>query len=312
MKKHLILLLEPYKVDSEMYEDIADTVVVERVDGIFWLDYDLISNYDKIVIVYRYAPTRDLVLELLRRLENTEIVYVPDTYEGGGISKRILYKLSSLLASIDCNDCVLSRIIAFKTGILTESIPIRVPLILPSILTNIKFKGKMDTYPCEYPKKECGPIEVGLVASSLIRIGLWSGQLLRMLKFSFLGIVTLLLSEFLLWYITKYVGFEYYISALFASQITNTVAYILNEFIVFTNIPKRISSVVSRFLKFMLASWVSALVGWTTLVFLTEIFDIPYLISNIFGIIVGSIILFLLSFENIWVGKISLGKVMKK
>ncbi len=289
---------------GDYYEDI-DTIFIDPQTGEIVLKREIFSRYEYLVIARGIFPHTDMLRMFLEKLKDNDIVYGTEEEiktAKGKIAKGFLSWILSLLGPNKIyEDGILTWIVATRTSILNgDEIKIYSPLIMPSILIYIdrEIKARSINIPDVNSNEE---LKTWPIIKSTMKIGLRTGQIYRMIKFLLIGLLAIFISEFSLWYITEFFGVRYYISALIACQITNIVAFILNEFIVFRGRVKySVAAVLSRFLKYAITYWITSFAGWLTLIFFTEIVGIHYLIANLFGIIVGSILIFLASFEKIW------------
>jgi dolichol-phosphate mannosyltransferase len=126
-------------------------------------------------------------------------------------------------------------------------------------------------------------------------------KLSRIIKFGTVGVSGVFVNSAILWFLTEIVSIDYRFSAITAIEIS-----ILNNFLwnsVWTWKDHKASgsaSILRRLLKFHLSCIFTAFfINYGLLILLTELFNVPYMISNLIGIAVGSAVNFLAS--HFWV-----------
>jgi dolichol-phosphate mannosyltransferase len=125
-------------------------------------------------------------------------------------------------------------------------------------------------------------------------------RLLRIFKFGTVGASGVVVNSGVLFFLTEKFNFDYRISALAAIELS-----IINNFIwntLWTWSDKKTSDYeqfLKRLLKFQLSTSIIAIVNYALLIGLTELLHIPYQISNLTGIAVGSTLNFLIG--HFWI-----------
>ncbi|UCD07294.1 MAG: GtrA family protein [Candidatus Aenigmatarchaeota archaeon] len=130
---------------------------------------------------------------------------------------------------------------------------------------------------------------------------------MRVFKFSSVGLIGLLVNEFMLWFFTDSVGLFYLVSSIIASIISIISNFIINDKWTFRE--RRSGNIFKRLVKYCSISAVTALIIVSVLYILTDFLGIYYLISNIFGVFVA----FYWSYSsNIrWTWPVKLGEIRK-
>jgi dolichol-phosphate mannosyltransferase len=123
----------------------------------------------------------------------------------------------------------------------------------------------------------------------------------RAFKFGTVGVSGVIVNTGILYFFTEQCGLDYRISSLIAIELS-----IINNFIwnsLWTWADKKVTSkrtLSKRFVKFHLSSAFTAfIVNYGLLILLTELLHIPYQLSNLIGIAIGS--LFNFFFSHFWV-----------
>ncbi len=126
-------------------------------------------------------------------------------------------------------------------------------------------------------------------------------KLYRIIKFGTVGLSGVIVNSGILSFLTEIVRIDYRFSAITAIEIS-----ILNNFLwnsIWTWRDHRVSSsksLLHRLFKFHLSCIFTAfLINYGFLILLTELFNVPYVISNLIGIAVGSVVNYLTS--HFWV-----------
>jgi len=286
---------------------MGDIILLDLGDAKEIPEY-ILGSYDKVVVICGARPPKSIIYEVIGALDKADVVYVVEedtvsTRQNVGV-KVLNYILSMLAPKSQEIEDPLACIVGFRTdSINPRSIKIFPPLILPSILSHASRDIRMHTIVLR--GQQVGRVDVlgiGEVARALIGLGKTTGELARIVKFGFFGIFLLFLNEFFLWFITELIGLVYYFSALITYQLVTIVGFLMNEFLVFhgRNLAKGVRPRVLRFVKWNLASWMASLVSWGILVGLGEFLGVYYLVANFVAIVVGSLLIFLMSFEKVW------------
>jgi len=127
------------------------------------------------------------------------------------------------------------------------------------------------------------------------------GELGRLFKFIGVGLSGVVVNEGVLWLLTALAGLPYYISSIFAIEVSIISNFILNDHFTFADRRSgRSGSFLKRLLKFNLTCAAGAAIQYGILVLLTEVCDLNYLISNLIGIAVAFIWNYVLSMIWTW------------
>lgn len=108
---------------------------------------------------------------------------------------------------------------------------------------------------------------------------------MRVFKFSTVGLSGLFVNEFLLFFFTEFLGIFYLVSSIFASVVSTTINFIINDNWTFRE--RRKGNLIKRLLKYYSISFVTVVIIVTVLFVLTNFLGIHYLISNIIGIFIA-------------------------
>lgn len=119
----------------------------------------------------------------------------------------------------------------------------------------------------------------------------------RVIKFSIVGGIGVLVNMGILYIFTEYFHIIYLISSLFAIELSIISNFILNDFWTWGERKKK--KFYQRLIQYHITAGITAfLANWLLLIFLTEVLDIYYLISNLIGIGIGMLSNFILN--DIW------------
>lgn len=119
----------------------------------------------------------------------------------------------------------------------------------------------------------------------------------RVIKFSIVGGIGVLVNMSVLYILTEYFHVVYLISSLFAIELSIITNFLLNDYWTWGERKKK--KLYQRLIQYHITAGITAfLANWLLLIFLTEVLDIYYLISNLIGIGVGMLSNFILN--DIW------------
>jgi len=138
----------------------------------------------------------------------------------------------------------------------------------------------------------------------LAKIAKISGfDLIRFIKFGIVGGSGILVNMGFLWFFTEMVGLYYLISSVLAIALAMISNFIWNDLWTWGDRGEPgVKAYLSRMAKFILVSSIAAYIGnLGVLWILTHYFHIYYLISNLIGIAVGTILNY--SVNNFWTFK---------
>ena len=133
----------------------------------------------------------------------------------------------------------------------------------------------------------------------LSRLARASGEAGQFLRFWVVGITGVFVNLGILLALTKFVGFDYRISAIFAIEISILSNFTLNEIWTFGKRLKK-SSLAKRAASFNLACAIGAVINYVVLLTLTEIFHLHYLLSNLVGIACATLWNYFMSATWVW------------
>jgi dolichol-phosphate mannosyltransferase len=125
-------------------------------------------------------------------------------------------------------------------------------------------------------------------------------RLLRIFKFGTVGASGVVVNSGVLFFLTEKFNFDYRISALVAIELSIINNFVWNTWWTWSDKKASVyAQFLKRLLKFQLSTSIVAIVNYALLIGLTELFHIPYLISNLTGIAVGSTLNFLIG--HFWI-----------
>lgn len=133
--------------------------------------------------------------------------------------------------------------------------------------------------------------------SNSLRLGLRTWK--RFLKFCIVGGLGVLVNMGILYLLTENFGLTYKLSSLFAIQTAIISNFVFNNLWTFKKSTNE-SSCLVKFFKFEGVSVVGALINWGVLVGLTELAGVHYLVSNLIGILVGTLWNYLVNVQYTW------------
>jgi dolichol-phosphate mannosyltransferase len=111
----------------------------------------------------------------------------------------------------------------------------------------------------------------------------------RIAKFCLVGAWGFVVNMFFLWFFTETVGLFYLLSSLIAIEISLLNNFVLNDLWTWRDRGKEGKrEYVKRMLQYHLTASAAMLANIAILWILTELFDVYYLVSNVFGILCGS------------------------
>jgi len=128
-----------------------------------------------------------------------------------------------------------------------------------------------------------------------------SNEWKRIIKFGIVGLSGILVNEIILWALTEKIGLFY-----LQSSVISTEAAILNNFIwndLWTFSDRKYGkarNILSRITRFHLSRFTGLIIGFSLLVFLTEILKLHYLTSNIYSILIVLVYNFIASKAWVW------------
>jgi len=120
----------------------------------------------------------------------------------------------------------------------------------------------------------------------------------RVLKFMAVGVSGIFVNEGMLWLLYYRIGIPLEASAALGIESSILSNFFLNS--IFTFKGRREESLPVRILKYHLSTAVGVLVNYATLIFLTKVFGIEALLSNLIGIFLGFIFNYTLSEHFVW------------
>ncbi len=124
---------------------------------------------------------------------------------------------------------------------------------------------------------------------------------LRLIKFCLVGLTGTLINMGLLWLLTEYARFPYLISAVIAIETSIISNFTFHDFFTFSDRRSPTLKVfLGRLLKYNLISLVGLAINMGVLWLLTEMVDLYYLLSNLFGIISATLWRYFLNLRWTW------------
>ncbi len=121
-------------------------------------------------------------------------------------------------------------------------------------------------------------------------------QTQRFVKFGLVGTWGFLVNMFFLWFLTEKVGVYYLFSSIVAIEISLLNNYVLNDLWTWHDRGKEgKKEYFKRMLQYHVSASAATMTNLVVLWILTELFDIYYLASNIFGILCGTLLNFFIN-----------------
>ncbi len=127
---------------------------------------------------------------------------------------------------------------------------------------------------------------------------LQSGGTNTFLKFCVVGASGVLVNVGLLWVLTAVVGLRYEISAIFAIEVSILSNFTFNELWTFKRRTR--GHFLKRMLKFNLGCAVGSIVNYAVLLALTRFVNLHYLLSDLVGIVCGTLWNYFMSTTWVW------------
>lgn len=118
----------------------------------------------------------------------------------------------------------------------------------------------------------------------------------RIVKFGLVGTWGFVVNMFFLWFFTETVGLFYLFSSLIAIEISLINNYVFNDLWTWRDRGKEgKKEYLKRMLQYHATASAAMLANIAILWILTELFDVYYLASNVFGILCGAVLNFFLN-----------------
>ncbi len=121
---------------------------------------------------------------------------------------------------------------------------------------------------------------------------------MRILKFAIVGFSGIFVNMGLLWFLTEVAGLFYLISGIIAIEASIISNFILNDIWTFKD--RRCGSFMNRMLKFNFARGIIIGVNLAILWGLTEWGGLHYMVANLIGITVATILTYTSSLKWVW------------
>jgi dolichol-phosphate mannosyltransferase len=120
---------------------------------------------------------------------------------------------------------------------------------------------------------------------------------IRIIKFSVVGAGGLVINMGFLYIFTQYLSVEYKLSSIIAIELSIISNFLFNNYWTWSEYRKE--TFFKRALKYHISVLISAVgINWLILVFLTEYYHVYYLLSNLIGIIIGTLFNFIMN--DVW------------
>lgn len=119
----------------------------------------------------------------------------------------------------------------------------------------------------------------------------------RVMKFAVVGLSGVLVNMTVLFFFTEILRITYWVSGIIAIEISIIGNFILNDLWTWRDRAKK--RLLHRFTQYHISVGLTAILfNWLLLIILTEVFTVYYLLSNLIGIIVGTVSNYILN--DIW------------
>ncbi|PJA96792.1 MAG: hypothetical protein CO129_04640 [Ignavibacteriales bacterium CG_4_9_14_3_um_filter_34_10] len=125
--------------------------------------------------------------------------------------------------------------------------------------------------------------------------------LIRFIKFGIVGGSGIVVNSAVLWLCHDVLGLIIPIASIFSVGLSILTNFLLNDFWTWKNSDEKTHNFLQRMMRYYISASFGAAINYVVLIVLTEFFGIFYLISNLIGILGGTISNFL--FSELWVFK---------
>jgi len=123
----------------------------------------------------------------------------------------------------------------------------------------------------------------------------------RFIKFGIVGGSGIIVNSAILWLCHDVLGMIIPVASVFSVGISILTNFLLNDLWTWNNSSEKLHDFFQRMMRYYISASFGAAINYVVLVVLTEFFGIFYLISNLIGILGGTVSNFL--FSELWVFK---------
>lgn len=123
----------------------------------------------------------------------------------------------------------------------------------------------------------------------------------RFIKFGIVGGSGVVVNSTILWFCHDILKMIIPVASIFSVGISIFSNFMLNDFWTWNSASTKRHTFKTRLLRYYISASIGAAINYFVLIFLTEFFGLYYLISNLIGILFGTISNFL--FSELWVFK---------
>ena len=273
----------------------------KATDIIITMDADLSHN------------PKDIPFMVKKILQGYDVVIGSRYIKGGKIkrwptSRKIISKLANLFIKLALGTGVKDNTSGFRaySGNFINKIKGQIRSEGYSILEEILFLAiKENAKICEHPitffdrKKGKSKARIIKEATNLLNmtLRLRKEEIKKFFKFCVVGVSGIIVNEGLLWLLTEFADLFYLISSIIAIETSILTNFVLNDLWTFKD--KKKGNYFLRMLKFNAARIFTGFINWIVLFILTNL-GIHYLISNLIGIAVATLIGYIISLKWVW------------
>lgn len=251
--------------------------------------------------------------KLIKKMQKNDIVigsrYIAKgKIRGWPLLRRITSKLTNLLVSFSLNLGVKDNTSSYRaySGTFVRKIIKSIRSEGYSILEELLFlarkeNAKISEIPITFQNRKEGKSKANMFkeAFGLVKMIMRLRKKLvkRFIKFLLVGFSGIVVNEGLLWLLTEKLNFHYLLSGAISIEASIISNFILNDLWTFRD--KRNDPYLLRMLKFNVSRVFTGVINLVLLFVLTTL-GLHYLVSNLIGIAVATIIGFTLSFRWVW------------
>jgi dolichol-phosphate mannosyltransferase len=157
---------------------------------------------------------------------------------------------------------------------------------------------KIEEIPFEFKKRERGKSKLNFkeilnFISLLFHLLKETKEIKRIILFSIIGLSGVFINELFLWLLSFLINYK--ISSIIAIESSIIWNFFLNDFLTFKDLKGE--KFIKRFIKVHVARFFGIVINWVFLVILTEFFGVHFLISNLIGIFIGTIVNYVLNIK---------------
>lgn len=251
--------------------------------------------------------------KLIRKLQKDDII-VGSRYIAGGkirgwpLLRRITSKLTNILVSFSLGSGVKDNTSGYRaySGELVRKMIRNLKSRGYSVLEELLFlarkeNARISEVPIVFQNRKKGRSKANMIKEALglikLILRLRKKAINRFIKFLLVGLSGIVVNEGLLWLLTEKLDLYYLLSGVISIEASIISNFILNDLWTFKD--RRNRSLFLRFIKFNIARIFTGLINLILLFILTTL-GLNYLLSNLIGIAVATLMGFTLSLRWVW------------